>query len=67
MKNFITPNNIFYTQKTNTLVENNCHCCPLSLPQPSSRERLVGNKKVIQLQDYFIIDLFSKATNKIAG
>lgn len=37
-----------------------------SLPYPSSREGLVGNEKVIQLQDYFIIDLFSKTTNKIA-
>lgn len=65
MKNFITPNIIFYMQKTNTLAQNNYHCWPLSVPHPSSRETFVGNKKVIQLQDYFIIDLFSKATNKI--
>lgn len=60
MKNFITSNIIFYTQKTNTLAENNYHCCPFCLPHLSSGERLVENNKVIQLQDYFIIDLFSK-------
>lgn len=63
---FHNPKHSFYTQKTNTLAENNYHCYQFSVPHPSSRERLLGNKKVIQLQDYFIIDLFSKTTNKIA-
>lgn len=49
MKNFITLNMIFHTQKTNTLAENNSHYCPLNMPHPSTRKRLVGNKKVIQL------------------